>query len=116
MVKTPKEEQAIDEDQPPPPEAAPSTEPPAIVRVKVVQALTGCKVHSRDYSATARISTVVRHVRKEKNCAKSTKVSLLHNDNVVDSQLQLHCISDHHSTVALQVVVMPKEEEEEEEE
>ena len=110
MVKTPKEEQAMDEDQPPPPEAAPSTEPPAIVRVKVVKALTGCEVHSRDYRATARISTVVRHVRKKINCAKSTLVSLLHNDIVVDIKLQLHCISDHDSTVALKYIVMDKQE------
>ena len=100
----------MDEDQPPPPEAAPSTEPPAIVRVKVVQALTGCEVHSRPYSATARISTVVRHVQEKINCAKSTLVSLLHNDNVVDIKLQLHCISDHHSTVALKYIVMDKQE------
>ena len=110
MVKTPKEEQAMDEDQPPPPEAAPSTEPPAIVRVKVVKALTGCEVHSRDYRATARISTVVRHVRKKINCAKGTLVSLLHNDIVVDIKLQLHCMSDHDSTVALKYIVMDKQE------
>ena len=107
MVKTPKEEQAMDEDQPPPPEAV-----PAKVQVKAVQALTGETVYSGAYSATARISTVVRHVREKINCAKSTKVSWLHNDNVVDvdSQLQLHCISDHDSTVALKYIVMDKQE------
>ena len=47
---------------------------------------------------------------KKINCAKSTLVSLLHNDNVVDIKLQLHCMSDHDSTVALKYIVMDKQE------
>ena len=47
---------------------------------------------------------------KKIHCAKSTLVSLLHNDNVVDIKLQLHCISDHDSTVALKYIVMDKQE------